>query len=287
MSKYTTEVRYYCETLTGLTHSAPYPDVQSIVTKAAPKIFENFPIYDETYRLVLETKILRHYYTREICAETPGLWKLWLNNRMNEIMPYYNQLYRSAMLDYNPLHDYDLTRQRQGSANTTKNMTGEGKTVNNQKTANTLTSTQNDDSHTTADTTGSGSLDETKNELYKYANTPQGDVQGNPIFTDYLTEASNTDGDLHRTDSSESNTDSKTTAASKINQSQDTTTHGGTSTTTSQDDTINTTDQYIEHIYGKMGTSSYALMVKEYRENILNIDQMIIDELQDLFMMIW
>lgn len=110
MSKYTTEVRYICEEYAGLNQSAEYPDVEDVISASKEKIFGNFPIFDEAYRGVLEQKILRHYYTREIGFETVALWKLKLNTKMNEIMPYYNQLYKSELIQFNPLYDIDLTR---------------------------------------------------------------------------------------------------------------------------------------------------------------------------------
>lgn len=111
MSHYTTEVRFICEEAAGLDESKGYNNVNDILNASAPRIFDfNFPIFDENYRLVLEKKILKHYYTREICAETVGLWKLWLDARMNEIMPYYNKLYESELLEFNPFYDADYTR---------------------------------------------------------------------------------------------------------------------------------------------------------------------------------
>lgn len=110
MSKFTTEVRFICETAAGYDESQGYDKVEEIIETAAPKIFGNFPIYDENYRLPLEIKILRHFYTREICEETVGLWKLRLMDRMNVIMPFYNKLYNSELLKFNPFYDVDLTR---------------------------------------------------------------------------------------------------------------------------------------------------------------------------------
>ena len=110
MSKYTTEVRYICEDYAGLDQSSEYPDVEDVISASKDKIFDDFPIFDEAYRGVLEQKILRHYYTREIGFETVALWKLKLNTKMNEIMPYYNQLYKSELIQFNPLYDIDLTR---------------------------------------------------------------------------------------------------------------------------------------------------------------------------------
>ena len=111
MSKYTTEVRFICENAAGLIESLGEGAIEDIITKAAPKVFNfAFPIFDEAYRLTLEKQILRAYYTREICEETVGLWKLRLNSRLNLIMPKYNQLYESARLQFNPMYDVDYRR---------------------------------------------------------------------------------------------------------------------------------------------------------------------------------
>lgn len=97
MSKYTTEVRFICEMKSGF----PVEDigdksVDEILNASHFNVFNfQYPIYDENHRGELECKILKHYYTREICAETVGLWQLWLNERMNLIMPKYNKLYKA------------------------------------------------------------------------------------------------------------------------------------------------------------------------------------------------
>lgn len=111
MSKYTTEVRFICENAAGLIESLGESSVDGIITKAAPVIFDfDWPIFDESYRLELEKKILRHYYTREIGEETVGLWKLRLHDRLTLIMPKYNQLYESAQLEFNPFYDVEYRR---------------------------------------------------------------------------------------------------------------------------------------------------------------------------------
>lgn len=121
MAKYTTSVRSICEVNSGLEESAGQASVNDIIANSRDKIFDfPYPIYDEEYRPVLESKILKHYYTREICAETVGRWKLFLDARMNEIMPYYNKLYESELLKFNPLYDVDYTR----TSNRVGNQTG-------------------------------------------------------------------------------------------------------------------------------------------------------------------
>ena len=178
MSKYTTEVRYICEVSAGLKKSGGYNSVKDIIALAIPKIFDfDFPIYDEAYRNVLETKILKHYYTREIGQETIGLWKLKLDTKLNEIMPYYNQLYKSTLLEFNPLYNFNITRDHNVKANG-KRTTGD---------------------QTTSQTTTNGSISNTD----LYSDTPQGDLYGITSKT-YLTNA-------RKIDNSENSSSSNTT----------------------------------------------------------------------------
>ena len=118
MSKYTTELRFICESVAGNMESVGGDGVNSVIERAIPKIFDfDFPIFKAEYKAVLAKKILLHYYTREIGYETYGLWKLKLNTKLNEIMPYYNQLYESALLEFNPMDDVNYTRQHEGQRN--------------------------------------------------------------------------------------------------------------------------------------------------------------------------
>ena len=135
MSKYTTEVRYICETDSGLDESVGFNSVDDVISKSWDKIFTSkVPFFDEDYRKILCCKILKHYYLREICCETVGIWKLWANTKLEEIMPYYNQLYESAKLKFDPFHDVDLTRKHNRTENekSTDNRTGNGsRDINN------------------------------------------------------------------------------------------------------------------------------------------------------------
>nr|DAV90303.1 MAG TPA: Lower collar protein [Caudoviricetes sp.] len=134
MSKYTTEVRYICEQMGGYSESQGGDKVDDVLEKSWNKIFDtSWSIFDEQYRKVLCKKILKHYYTREIGAEVVGLWILWLNRRMCEIMPYYNQLYESEKLKFDPLTDTDITTTSNRKIDTENNATGssDGTTTNN------------------------------------------------------------------------------------------------------------------------------------------------------------
>lgn len=122
MSKYTTELRFICETEYGLKESAGQSKVDEIIEAVAPKIFNfDFPIFDENYRLALEMKILRHFYTREIGSETVGLWKLRLEDKMNEVMPYLNKFYAMYVQEINPLYNMNYTKEHHGNRDSDSN----------------------------------------------------------------------------------------------------------------------------------------------------------------------
>lgn len=128
MSSYTTEVRYICESYAGETHSTGFSSIDAVLDKCVDKVFDfTFPIFDENYRIPLEKKILKHFYTREICEETVGLWKLRLEETLDDIMPYYNQLYKTQLDHINPWYNVDLTTEHTGTGTKDTDGTTSGK----------------------------------------------------------------------------------------------------------------------------------------------------------------
>lgn len=75
----------------------------------------------------LNKKILDYYRYREIGFETVGRFLQELEISLNEIMPYYNQLFFSADQDYNIIYnvDYKRTIDRDLSGNTSSNTTSQ------------------------------------------------------------------------------------------------------------------------------------------------------------------
>lgn len=112
MAKYTTELRTLCEGYAYQKQGNEIPiPVETVIDTACEYIFDfDFPIWNEDYRHTLEKKIIFHYYTREIGEETENLFKFRLQSTLLEIMPYYNKLYESADMEFNPLRNYDLSR---------------------------------------------------------------------------------------------------------------------------------------------------------------------------------
>lgn len=247
MSKYTTEVRFICESKSGLEVSGGSSDVDKIIANSWSKIFTSkVSFFDENYRSVLCQKILKHYYLREICCETVGIWTLWMNTRLEEIMPYYNQLYESAKIEFNPMHDVNLTREHKRTENTDA--------TNNRETNVTSNGTTNRTSNT----------DENKKDLY--SDTPQGALTGVENET-YLTNARKITDSVNGSDAVEANNTEKNTESASSN--------------------VDTTEDYLETLIGKQGTESFSSLLNKFRETFLNIDMMVIEEFSDLFFRLW
>lgn len=193
MSKYTTELRHICESLAGLEESKGYNDVSEIISEARPKIFSfNYPIFDESYRAGLETKILRHFYTREIGAETYGRWKLFLEAKMNEIMPFYNQMYNSELLTWNPLYDADYHKEGTSEGTEEGSKTGTKDVTSTDSGSDTISKTKNE----TNTASGTDTVTKSKNE----SNT----ASGTDTTTTSMTDTSTLSGsDVKSTETSE------------------------------------------------------------------------------------
>lgn len=287
MSKYTTQVRFICETAAELEESVGYDRVNTIIAAALPKVFNfQFPIFDEAYREVLETKILKHYYTREIALESVGLWKLKLDTKLNEIMPYYNQLYKSQLLEFNPFYDVDLTTDHKLTRNEkadqkAKIVTTETVNINEDSTVNNdSNSTTNNSSNETNDQTNNV----TKTHFDKYSDTPQGalaNIENGSYLTNVRlvndTDTQTNHNSVVGNDESHSSSTNITDSESNSNSKRD----SNTSNTSNKD--IITIDDYLQHVKGKNGSSSYSSLLNEYRTTFLNIDMLIITELSELF----
>lgn len=228
MSKYTTELRWVIEN--GY-------DLQ----------LNEYPIFDENYRQKLNQKIINHYYFREIGFETVGLFRFYLKQTMNEIMPYYNQLYESALLEIDPLNTINFTE-----------------TLTRTKIGN---DTKNFNEDTTVNSNGDSNSNSTKNTNFKdvESDTPQG-----------MLSIGNIEGELY----------ASYARISKNEDTTNSTAHQETTDTQKRknDEKINREDNENYTRTEKGNRESQSELLIKYRETFLNIDMQVINELNDLFM---
>ena len=123
----------YTEVLDNLLHNE---DATSAITTAMSdyplyqtdpdKVRQFGTAYSIPTRAELNAKILNHYRFQEIGQETFGRWLFELKTALNEIMPYYNQLFYSADQDFNPIYNVDYKKTLIGSENSKSNTTSTG-----------------------------------------------------------------------------------------------------------------------------------------------------------------
>ena len=190
-----------------------------------------YPLFDENYRETLNHNILYHYYENEIGFETAPLFRLYLNQKLNEIMPYYNELYKAQkkLIDENLLLN---------NVNLTEQLSGQNATQ----------------SSSTSQSTNSG----TSNNKNLFQDTPQGEISSTDINNQ--TWATNLTLDTNTTNNT-------------INDSSSATGSG--------------TNSYLKTIIGNNGGKFNIDILNDIKNNLMNIDLMIINELNDLFMQIF
>lgn len=227
-------------------------ELGQLIKNNFPLGLTDYPIFNEEYRRTLNDKIVEHFYFREIGFETPQLFKRFLNRKLNEIMPYYNKLYETELLEYDPLTNYNRTE-----------VTNRGEAVQNA-----INSSENGQVNDSGNSSNQSSGSSSGKSVY--SDTPQGFLQNTDI--DANTYASSADKSENTTSGSGSNTYQSARA---------------TSSSVATTGSSNTTENITKSITGKDGSKSFAELIQEYRNTLLNIDMLIIDELEPLFMGIW
>ena len=173
----------------------------------------DYPIFSEDYRHSFEEKIIRHFYFREIGFETVGRFLFELQTKLNEIMPYYNKLYESTLLEFNPLINYEVIESQSREVD-----------VN-------------------------GITSETGKNHNLFSDTPQGRV--------------NFEDSTHVTSMSQDDRSSSVENNGK------------------------TTETFTRKMEGNIGVQTFSSLLNDYRTTFINVDLMVIDELNELFMRVY
>lgn len=117
MATFTLELRQVLESLYGTTMDEDDYQIERapiisngqtygtlpVLDDYAPLGLADYPIFDENYRPILNGKIIEEYYYREIGVETIEMFVWRMRAKMNQIMPYYNQLYETLKINYSAL----------------------------------------------------------------------------------------------------------------------------------------------------------------------------------------
>jgi hypothetical protein len=177
---------------------------------ARPFIFDfDYPVLDDSTKARIEKAILKHYYFRELAFETVGIFKIKLNDRLNLIMPRYNELYKHQDNNLSPYINSFLKEKGDNIAH------NEGST--------------NAENWNTTSETPQGILEDLKAGKYSSVAT---------YTTDDNTNVGNSDSNYRRE---------------------------------------------VESLSGY----TYAEAFRNYYDNIISIDEELVNEFSDLFMVLW
>lgn len=283
-----------------------------------------YPFYDERKRADFERSFIRHFYFREIGCETIDRFKHYLNDKMNVVFPYYNELFKSASIEYDVLDNYKLTETYERKVENTGKSSGISSTVGQvfdkaesetkqNKTVDTTgevdtvgKDTTKETGNETTDRTGEVSTTTTDQSVKKFLDTPQGltDLSDSK----YLTNLTQDNGNGTQTVSSEELTQTDSQRNVDTNTTTNTETTGKETTadnveavssqetkTTADNNTRAYTEGEQKESYtltrrGNIGVDTDSDAIEKHnrlQKTLKNIEKMFFDECEDLFMLVF
>lgn len=202
-------------------------EINQIVNDLDFKLFDfDYNLYDNELKSAFEKKFIDHFYFYEIGLTPIARFKKALQIKLNDIFPYYKQLYETELR----CKDIDFMLNKDLKEQYTRELTG------NSSVNQSSTSTSNDTS------------------LNINNDTPQNKIDD---LDQFMTSASK-------------NTDNSTMNSIGTNSAEN-----------------NSTETYSLVSQGNIGVTSSAELLEKWRSVLINIDQLIFEECNDLFMLIY
>ena len=218
---------------------------------------DNFKIFNFDYdfytddiniKQTFESKFIDRYMFNEIGFETVTRFKHYLKERLNSIAPYYRQLYYTELESKNIKFLLNKDLTETFIKDVSSNTETSSNTSLNNRSSSSTTSSQNNTNN------------------FKESNLDNGNA-----------DLGLSQGNLTSVNETSDNTTSNNTTSSNDNSDMNNT--GNTSNKEKETTTLIS--------QGNIGVTSSAELLKQWREVLINIDNMIIEECSDLFMTIY
>lgn len=246
------------------------------------KALSTYPLYnpEKLYDLIpkrseLNQKVLNHYKYREIGFETPGRFIDELGIVMNEIMPRYNELFKTVEIMAelpSPFDNVDVTE--------TYSETRTGEASSNSKTDTDTTSSNESISNTSANDSSNTTSNVNSNSKSVKSDTPQSELS---------TPAENIDNVSYANEVSWNKNTSNDSAETRGESEAETNTSSESSSkTTGNIESDSSSTETVEHTFkkiGNQGVNTYAHDMNEFRTSIIDVVDKIINDsrLAELF----
>ena len=223
----------------------------SLIEHIFPSQYD-FYVDDERMRKAFEDKFIRHFYYREIGFESPFMFIQKLETHLLINMPYWKQLYETELesRNINFLLNKDLHETFIREIDSENQTTGTNATQQNTNSSNTIS--QNGTSSNT-----------------HMESTIRDGVSVSSLSEGYLTGVSSDNSTTSSTGNSNSSDDIKTK---------------GTLSQTGNEKSVEKTELLSQ---GNIGITSSAQLLKEWRDVLINMDEIIIESCNDLFLKIY
>ena len=211
---------------------------------------DDYPIWDQGYRDTLNQKIVMRFWNREIGFETPQMFVHNMRTLMGEIMPYYSELAKTTVLDFDPFETINVETEHDAESDSTT--TGTTEAASETRSTESGSSEQTTKADNSSRSVNSDHPQTRLNEFEDYA-TSSADAVSSSV--------SESDG----TSTGEQSQDAKQTGSTQGDQSprhRDRSTQRGTQGNKSQ-------------------------LLQQYRDTIMGVDVLILEELEVLFMGVW
>lgn len=93
-------------------------ELRKIDERLVDEALSHYSIFSEEYRSTLNAKIKTHFWFNEIGHETIDIFLFQLRVKMNEIMPYYNQMYEAELVKRDPFLTVRMTSKNSSTGST-------------------------------------------------------------------------------------------------------------------------------------------------------------------------
>lgn len=268
-------------------------ELRQIVNSDCHQVFDfTYPFYcDESVaKKEFEELFINRYYFHEIGAETIERWQHQLKARLMTIMPYYTQLYQTEwynvkskelmMTSKNVVDTFERELIEDGVLNSTSSHSNQSSQTNSN--SNQLSFKSESSGEATSESSGTGQGD----SHHKESNIQDG-ISVSLTDDGYLT------GMSKDTTSSSSESQTSATSSDTTSNQQTSSIEGQLKSTGSNQSETNGNEhktlieKTTQKSVGDIGIQTPAYAITEWRKIIININEMILNDCKDLFMLIY
>lgn len=96
------------------------PELGEVVSSGYPIFNEWWNTFIPEHKKTLERKIEHAYWFNQICVDSVDRFKFYINTKLERIMPYYNKLYESELIKFDPMLNIALKQNGRSLENLVK-----------------------------------------------------------------------------------------------------------------------------------------------------------------------